>query len=183
MNAAEILGKILEYKKLNAKAFSEFIGLDRPQAIYDIQKGKTKSISQSMANKISSVFPDINRVWLLTGEGDMLKNGNSHTYAEKSSVSEEPLEDYHSYASGSGVTPDLLNNISRMIQTNERNSISISKMVDAADRDSRTIAQLVDILYQNGISIPDKLAEKGGLHKDKNADSSPSQKDRNKNAG
>ena len=73
-----IIAKLLTYSKLNAKQFAERIGLDRPQAIYDIIKGKTKSISPSMANKILSVFPEIDRGWLLTGEGDMLRGGFHH---------------------------------------------------------------------------------------------------------
>lgn len=73
MNPSDILNKILTYSELNPKSFSEHIGLDRPQAIYDILNGKTKSISQSMASKIVSVFPDIQKSWLLTGEGDMIE--------------------------------------------------------------------------------------------------------------
>lgn len=72
MKPNEILDKVLIYSNLNPKSFSEKIELDRPQAIYDILKGKTKSISPSMANKIISVFPEIKKSWLLTGEGDML---------------------------------------------------------------------------------------------------------------
>jgi len=71
MNAGEIIGAILEIKGLNAKSFSERIGLDRPQAIYDIQKGKVRSVSAKMCDKILSVYPDLNRVWILTGEGPM----------------------------------------------------------------------------------------------------------------
>lgn len=74
MKGSYILNKLLEYSRLNGKSFSEKIGLMRPQAIYDIQSGKTQNISASMANKIISVFPEINRGWLLTGEGEMLKN-------------------------------------------------------------------------------------------------------------
>lgn len=70
MNA--VIDKLLSYSGLNAKMFAEKIGLDRPQAIYDIIKGKTKNISPNMAVKILSVFPEINRTWLLTGEGEML---------------------------------------------------------------------------------------------------------------
>ena len=73
MELAERLNKLLEHSGLNAKSFSEKIGLERPQAIYDIQKGKTKSISPSMESKIISVFSEINKAWLLTGEGEMLK--------------------------------------------------------------------------------------------------------------
>ena len=70
----EVIAKVLAYTKLNAKQLADKIGLERPQAIYDILKGKTKSISPSMANKILSVFPEIDRGWLMTGEGEMLKS-------------------------------------------------------------------------------------------------------------
>lgn len=73
MTPSEIINKLLEHSGLNAKSFSERIGLEKPQAIYDIQKGKTRTISPAMANKILSVFPAIRRAWLLTGEGEMLK--------------------------------------------------------------------------------------------------------------
>ena len=68
-----VISKLLSYSGLNAKAFSEKIGLERPQAIYDLLKGKTKSISPAMKNKILSVFTEINPIWLLTGEGEMLR--------------------------------------------------------------------------------------------------------------
>jgi len=74
MKPEKIIFEILEYTKLNTKNFSERIGLDRPQALYDIQKGKTKSISSRLLNKIISVFPEINKYWILTGEGEMLNN-------------------------------------------------------------------------------------------------------------
>jgi|GEM_PF-2406405 len=73
MTAREIINKMLKYSKLNASAFSKAIGLERPQAIYDIQKGKTETISAKMADKILSVFPEVCKSWLLTGEGEMLK--------------------------------------------------------------------------------------------------------------
>lgn len=70
----EIIIKLLEYSKLNVKQFSEKLGMKRGQAIYDIMSGKTKRISEKLANQIISEFPEINKVWLLTGEGEMLKN-------------------------------------------------------------------------------------------------------------
>lgn len=73
MSGADIICKLLINYQLNPKSFSEKIGLDRPQAIYDIQNGKTKNISAKMADKIISAFPEIDRSWLLTGEGNMLK--------------------------------------------------------------------------------------------------------------
>ena len=72
--ASEIIDTLLDELNLNPKSFADSIGLDRPQAIYDIQKGKTKSISSSMVNKILSVYPQFNMFWLLTGNGPMLKD-------------------------------------------------------------------------------------------------------------
>lgn len=78
MTASDAINKLLKYSNLNASAFSKKIGLDRPQAIYDIQKGKTESISNKMADKIVSVFPEISKGWLLTLSGDMLQNKNAN---------------------------------------------------------------------------------------------------------
>lgn len=69
----------MEYSGLNAKQFSESIKTATKQAIYDLQNGRTKTISSSMANKITSCFPEVNPVWLLTGEGSMLKSSISQT--------------------------------------------------------------------------------------------------------
>lgn len=84
MNSSERIDNILKIFNLNVKSFSEKIGLDRPQAIYDIRKGKTSSITEGMANKIISVFPEISRIWILTGEGSMLQE-----HEEKAAAAED----------------------------------------------------------------------------------------------
>lgn len=101
MKPNEILDKVIIYSNLNPKSFSEKLELDRPQAIYDILKGKTKSISPAMANKIISVFPEIKKSWLLTGEGDMF-NGLGIEQNKKSDTDMDGIE----YA-------DLLNRLIR----------------------------------------------------------------------
>lgn len=82
MLASQRLEYILKYLNLNAKSFSEELGYERPQIIYDIIKGKTKTISGNIASKILSVFPEINKVWLLTGEGEMLKDDTKNEAVE-----------------------------------------------------------------------------------------------------
>jgi len=72
MVGSQIIDKVLEYTQLSPASFAKAIGIERPQAIYDIQKGKTKMISQNMGNKIISVFPEISKSWLLSGEGEMI---------------------------------------------------------------------------------------------------------------
>lgn len=71
MDTSERIKTLIKEKDLNPKTFSEACGFDRPQAIYDLIKGKTMNVSASMCEKIITAFPDISRVWLLTGVGDM----------------------------------------------------------------------------------------------------------------
>lgn len=76
MDAKDRIMQIANYYGLNAKTLSERIGLDRPQAIYDIINGKTKNITEKMAVKIISAFSEINKSWLISGEGEMIGSSN-----------------------------------------------------------------------------------------------------------
>lgn len=132
----EIINKLLNYSELNAKQFAEKIGLERPQAIYDIQKGKTKSISSSMANKILSVFPELNKSWLLSGEGNMLKN-NVNVSGDNSGVVVNSLIDNRHYYSDS---PDVLKAQIELLDERIKEKDAQIKEKDAQ------IKQLLDIL-------------------------------------
>lgn len=79
---------------LNTKALADKLGYDRPQVLYDIIKGKTAAISAKMANKIISVFPDVNKAWLLTGEGDPVQNCEYESRANSPIVHITPERDY-----------------------------------------------------------------------------------------
>lgn len=77
MNAAEIINYILDHERIKATSFAISIGAVATQ-IYDLQSGKTKKISTGMANKILKTYPQYNRIWLLTGEGEILIEDNSN---------------------------------------------------------------------------------------------------------
>ena len=72
METQEIVGNFLKYFGLNPKSFAQKAGIN-PQILYDIQRGRTKNITKDTAEKIVEAFPELNIVWLLTGEGPMLK--------------------------------------------------------------------------------------------------------------
>lgn len=86
MEVKDRIKAILEYYHLSVNEFVTQTRVKTGQAVYDLLSGKTKSISQSMEDKILSCFQDINRAWLLTGEGEMIKtsvqqmlNGDNNT--------------------------------------------------------------------------------------------------------
>ena len=59
--------RFVKYKGLSQKRFEEAVGLSNGY-INNISKG----IGAEKLQRILSVFPDLNQVWLLTGEGEML---------------------------------------------------------------------------------------------------------------
>lgn len=71
MTGQEIINKVLEELDLKAPTFAESIGV-KYQRIFDLQKGKVKKVSSSLANDIISKYGQFNLSWLLTGEGEML---------------------------------------------------------------------------------------------------------------
>lgn len=39
---------------------------------------KTRNVSKNLLDKVCIAFPELNRIWLLTGEGSMLRNNNNN---------------------------------------------------------------------------------------------------------
>lgn len=68
------IAQLLKYSEKNISEFSRFVGFKTPQAMRELLKGNTKSLSEIAQNKILSAFPELNREWLLSGEGDMLNS-------------------------------------------------------------------------------------------------------------
>jgi hypothetical protein len=87
---------ILHSLNLNAKSFAESMGLDRPDRLYNITRGRN-SISKNMAETITYHYPMISYVWLISGEGDPFiyeKDNSESTEVGKtlSSLNKTPIE-------------------------------------------------------------------------------------------
>lgn len=76
MTGSEIISLILNDLSIKAPTFAKNIGV-KYQRILDIQNGKTKRISPTVSDLIIETYPQYNRNWLLTGEGEMLVTPNS----------------------------------------------------------------------------------------------------------
>lgn len=85
MTPKDVLEYILAKEEISYAQLSKKMGLSRAQPLYDIRDGKIKKISESNASKIIAVYPHYNRIWLLTGEGNIL----SHTKVDEEKVSKE----------------------------------------------------------------------------------------------
>jgi hypothetical protein len=83
----EVLEGLLSYLKISANKLSSEIGLTANTSIYHIKNGRN-GISPDLANKIVDRYPEINYIWLLTGEGEMIEG------EMEQSIASEPAPEY-----------------------------------------------------------------------------------------
>ena len=85
MGIKDRLLEFVAYTKLSKRKFQEKIGVSNSY-IQNISEG----IGADVLNRITIQFPELNNVWLLTGEGPMLKTGTeSSSGSETVTVSRE----------------------------------------------------------------------------------------------
>lgn len=81
MTDTERISKLLEYTGLNGKKFALRIGLSYPDTIYHIVNGRN-GISNKLSERIRMAYPEIERAWLLLGEGPMVREAESDQAAK-----------------------------------------------------------------------------------------------------
>lgn len=81
MDARIIIDSLLKALGLTAPKFAEEIGINY-QRIFDLQRGRTKKFNPGVVNKICDRFPQVNKNYLYTGEGDVL-NEASTSYPQR----------------------------------------------------------------------------------------------------
>lgn len=64
------LEEVITWTGMSTNYFARFIGLPRGENLYQIRKGNN-GISKDVAHKVAQKFPEINEMWLLTGNGEM----------------------------------------------------------------------------------------------------------------
>lgn len=73
MTGKDIIESVLHELDIKAPTLAVNIGLEY-QRIYDIQKGKTKKVSNAVAEAIIAKYPQFNISWILSGVGNMLNS-------------------------------------------------------------------------------------------------------------
>lgn len=107
----ERLAAFIEFKGLSKNKFEQMCGLSRRYA-----SNISRSIQPDKIEKISLAFPDLNTGWLLTGEGEMLKDAGESPEGQGVYVPQELVQ--------------MFTNMTEAARIQEENLARLTKMVD-----------------------------------------------------
>jgi predicted transcriptional regulator len=143
MNAKEVIEALLFEYRMTASAFAKSCGLV-PVQIYDIQNGKIKNISQGVASKILDKYSELNKGWLLSGEGSM--------YAD-TKEKQEPIVRQEQVSS----SLQLL--IAEMAAQREMSNAQMSRAFSVIEKFQEQTDRLIKIIETSGHSGLDRIIE------------------------
>lgn len=143
MKANERLSKVVRHTGESRASLARRADLI-PQRLTDIINEKTKDISFDVADKLANAVPNLNREWLLTGEGDMLIGDTSIT---NNGTSQQVAQNVRGHVTQS-VTSDLTSTITELTdiikQSQELVSTSQEIAITAQRQLNSTLSQLAE---------------------------------------
>ena len=176
----QIIEALAEYLKISVAELSQKAGYERAQSFYDVLNGKTKNISPKMANNIVSAFPEINKDWLLTGNGEMLieddEEEEPYLRAERNKyglslqriqeLTNLPLKTLKAYDNGSKEMPDdileafenLFERIENEYNEREEDNTSIPVLI-TDDMVSNVKVPFYEVDFAGGFTSPEMFSE------------------------
>jgi len=120
-----------DYKRLSNSQFADTAGIPRP-TLSQFLNGRNKRMSDDLTAKIHSAFPELNIMWLLFGEGDMIIDSNIKISEGKNDSPEAIL------SSDTPINQDdaLSNSSLNPVQIPKQNSALISESSEFGKKDS-----------------------------------------------
>ena len=68
-------------------AFADVCGIPRP-SLSQLLNGRNRKVSNEVIDKIHAAYPELNMMWLMFGDGDMLASNNSSSEGENAQLAE-----------------------------------------------------------------------------------------------
>ena len=153
--------ELIDYKGLNKRKFYLKTGLSN--GFLD----KVKDIGTSKIENILNTFPDVNPIWLITGEGDMIKSqGLVKNIVSEPESNYNRLDKYNTYIADVRASAGIgnimtnrseLNNLPTMLIPNAPNGLNISFQITGESMHP-TVRHL-DYVVATKIDSPNEIRE------------------------
>lgn len=149
---ADRIEKLLEFKTLTIKVFSDELGVQR-SSLSHILSGRNKP-SLDFILKILATYPEVNEKWLLHGKGEYLKSPESAIESTHRVIPESikaiQNDTFVNEQEVTNVTNDFRANVTNVSSADaERQNKPSSLITSALEKSTKTIKQVV-ILYSDG---------------------------------
>lgn len=137
-----IIQEVLAAVGLTAPKFADALGINY-QRIFDLMRGRTKKFNPGIVNLICEKFPEVNKSYLFTGEGNVLNTEPE----EVEPVEEVPVHETTSVPEGSlADISGLLHKVVDMLdQVNERSARLTEFERELNEREAALNARELDI--------------------------------------
>lgn len=120
-----------DYKGLSNSQFADTAGIPRP-TLSQFLNGRNKRMSDDLTAKIHTAFPELNIMWLLFGEGNMVNDENIEISEAKNEASEAIFNSKPSAEQGD-TDKDTTKN---PVQNSKQNSSATPERSDFGKKDS-----------------------------------------------
>jgi transcriptional regulator with XRE-family HTH domain len=87
------LKQFIDYKNINISSFEKKVGMSNASISKPFKNGGTIGVDK--LENIIKVFPELDVEWLVTGNGEMIKNVKTYPPIEKYSIIEDDLVRYN----------------------------------------------------------------------------------------
>lgn len=154
VDAKAIIEAVLSHVGMRAPSFAKAIGINY-QRIFDLQSGRTKKFNPGVVNLICERFPEINKMYLYTGQGSITND----------------QQDVMPHIPGSGPTSQLAEMLSmqhklmQMFQSLQERESKLQEKSDKLTELERDLNDRETELYKREQELERLLAE-SGLKKD-----------------
>lgn len=148
----DIINEVLGYIGVKAPTLATEIEV-KYSRIQDVQLGRTKKISLDLANKICAAYPEINKAYLLKGEGELLNNAgrsinvshspNANIAGNDINISNEQMAKSAIELDDTITKADLFAVIRHLQEANDRHVARIEKLTMANERLNAVLLDLV----------------------------------------
>lgn len=92
MDLVSRLKRYLDSKQISVTQFADECAIPRPTGS-QLLAGRNKKVSDEIISKIHLAYPDLNIVWLMFGEGNMVNNANIEISEPQNSANSESYSD------------------------------------------------------------------------------------------
>ena len=72
----DMIGEIIHHYRMTMNSFAKKLGLSSNTVITKAVKQRVRGVNQELLQKILRTFPEIDALWLVSGEGNMLRAGH-----------------------------------------------------------------------------------------------------------